>query len=72
MAQALLKRRIRVNAIAPGPVWRPLIPATFPAERAAEFGKEFPIGRTVQPVEMAPGFVNLNGFYVYDRAGAAS
>ena len=59
MAQALLKRKIRVNAIAPGPVWTPLIPATFPAERAADFGKEFPMGRTAQPVEMAPGFVYL-------------
>jgi NAD(P)-dependent dehydrogenase (short-subunit alcohol dehydrogenase family) len=59
MAQALLKRGIRVNAIAPGPVWTPLIPATFPAERAADFGKEFPMGRAAQPVEMAPAFVYL-------------
>jgi NAD(P)-dependent dehydrogenase (short-subunit alcohol dehydrogenase family) len=59
MAQALSKRKIRVNAIAPGPVWTPLIPATFPAERAADFGKEFPMGRAAQPVEMAPGFVYL-------------
>jgi NAD(P)-dependent dehydrogenase (short-subunit alcohol dehydrogenase family) len=59
MAQALLKRRIRVNAIAPGPVWTPLIPATFPAEQAASFGKQFPMGRAAQPVEMAPGFVYL-------------
>jgi NAD(P)-dependent dehydrogenase (short-subunit alcohol dehydrogenase family) len=59
MAQALVKRRIRVNAIAPGPVWTPLIPATFPAERAADFGKEFPMGRAAQPVEMAPALVYL-------------
>lgn len=59
MAQALIKRKIRVNAIAPGPVWTPLIPATFPAKRAADFGKEFPMGRSAQPVEMAAGFVYL-------------
>lgn len=59
MAQALLKRRIRVNAIAPGPVWTPLIPATFPAESVGEFGRDFPMGRAAQPVEMAPAFVYL-------------
>jgi NAD(P)-dependent dehydrogenase (short-subunit alcohol dehydrogenase family) len=59
MALALMERRIRVNGIAPGPVWTPLIPATFPAERVAEFGEQFPAGRAAQPVEMAPAFVYL-------------
>lgn len=59
MAKALVKRGIRVNAIAPGPVWTPLIPATFPAERTAQFGAEFPMHRCAQPVEMAPGYVYL-------------
>jgi NAD(P)-dependent dehydrogenase (short-subunit alcohol dehydrogenase family) len=59
MAQALAGRKIRVNAIAPGPVWTPLIPATFPPDAAAELGRQFPMGRAAQPVEMAPGFVYL-------------
>lgn len=59
MASALLDRRIRVNAIAPGPVWTPLIPATFPADEVGSFGSEFPMGRAAQPVEMAPAFVYL-------------
>jgi NAD(P)-dependent dehydrogenase (short-subunit alcohol dehydrogenase family) len=48
-----------VNAVAPGPVWTPLIPSTMPAEQAANFGKESPLGRPAQPAELAPAYVFL-------------
>ncbi len=57
LAQMLIERGIRVNAVAPGPVWTPLIPATLPD--TAEFGKQAPIGRPAQPAEMAPAYVFL-------------
>ena len=57
LAQTLIDRGIRVNAVAPGPVWTPLIPATMPD--TAEFGKQSPIGRPAQPAEMAPAYVFL-------------
>jgi NAD(P)-dependent dehydrogenase (short-subunit alcohol dehydrogenase family) len=57
MAQALVDREIRVNCIAPGPVWTPLIPATLPAEKVAEFGQQTPYGRVAQPDELAPSYV---------------
>jgi NAD(P)-dependent dehydrogenase (short-subunit alcohol dehydrogenase family) len=50
---------IRVNAVAPGPIWTPLIPATFDEEHVAEFGKSTPIGRPGQPSEVAPAYVFL-------------
>ncbi len=51
---------IRVNAVAPGPVWTPLIPATMPAEQVSQFGaSESPIGRPAQPAELAPPYVFL-------------
>lgn len=59
MAKALLPRGIRVNGVAPGPVWTPLIPATFPPEATAGFGEQFPMKRCAQPVEMAPAYVYL-------------
>ncbi|MGW2554631.1 SDR family oxidoreductase [Streptomyces sp. NPDC001635] len=55
LAQMLIDRGIRVNAVAPGPVWTPLIPATLPD--TVEFGKQAPIGRPAQPAEMAPAYV---------------
>jgi len=55
LAQALLDRGIRVNAVAPGPVWTPLIPATLGEERTEEFGEQVPFGRAAQPDEIAPG-----------------
>lgn len=48
---------VRVNAVAPGPVWTPLIPATLPDTQ--EFGKQAPLGRPAQPAEMAPAYVFL-------------
>lgn len=59
LAQNLLDRGIRVNCVAPGPVWTPLNPADLPAERAAEFGKQAPMGRPAQPEEIAPAYVFL-------------
>jgi NAD(P)-dependent dehydrogenase (short-subunit alcohol dehydrogenase family) len=63
LAQSLLDRRIRVNAVAPGPVWTPLIPATFDAEKVAHFGEQSPMGRAAQPDEIAPSYV----FFAADR-----
>lgn len=57
LAQMLAERGIRVNAVAPGPVWTPLIPATLPDTQ--EFGKQAPLGRPAQPAEMAPAYVFL-------------
>ncbi len=57
MAQNLLERGIRVNAVAPGPVWTPLIPATFPKERVEDFGEQTPMGRPAHPDEIAPSYV---------------
>ncbi len=57
MAQALVDRRIRVNCVAPGPVWTPLIPATMPAEKVGSFGGDTPMGRAAQPAELAPLYV---------------
>ncbi|MBC7829603.1 MAG: SDR family oxidoreductase [Chitinophagaceae bacterium] len=59
LSQSLVKKGIRVNAVAPGPVWTPLIPASFDEEKVGEFGKNTPIGRTAQPVEIAPSYVFL-------------
>lgn len=57
LAQNLLDRGIRVNCVAPGPVWTPLIPATMPAEQVAKFGEQVPYGRAAQPDEIAPSYV---------------
>lgn len=59
LAQALVDRGIRCNAVAPGPVWTPLIPATFPAERVDRFGEHVPMGRPADPDEIAPSYVFL-------------
>ncbi|MBD0323371.1 MAG: SDR family oxidoreductase, partial [Aldersonia sp.] len=57
LAQALNERGIRVNAVAPGPVWTPLIPATMDAEKVESFGQQVPMGRAAQPDEIAPSYV---------------
>ncbi|MDT8716758.1 glucose 1-dehydrogenase [Clostridium sp. 19966] len=55
----LASRNIRVNAVAPGPIWTPLIPSTFQAEDSAKFGADTPLGRAGQPVEVAGAYVYL-------------
>jgi len=59
LAQMLGKKGIRVNCVAPGPVWTPLIPSTMPPEQVEQFGAETPIGRPAQPRELAPVYVML-------------
>ena len=59
LAQLLAERKIRVNAVAPGPVWTPLIPSTMPADEVKSFGQETPLGRAAQPAELAPPYVML-------------
>jgi NAD(P)-dependent dehydrogenase (short-subunit alcohol dehydrogenase family) len=63
LAQALVDRRIRVNAVAPGPVWTPLIPATMPPEKVEQFGADVPMERAAQPDEIAPSYV----FFAVER-----
>ena len=59
LSSNLSDKGIRVNGVAPGPVWTPLIPATFPPEEVAKFGTDSPMKRPAQPVEIAPAYVFL-------------
>lgn len=59
LAQLLGEKGIRVNCVAPGPVWTPLIPSTMPKEQVEKFGKDGPLERPAQPVELAPVYVLL-------------
>jgi NAD(P)-dependent dehydrogenase (short-subunit alcohol dehydrogenase family) len=58
-AKLAADRGVRVNGVAPGPVWTPLIPATMPAEKVAKFGENTVFGRPAQPIELARVFVFL-------------
>jgi NAD(P)-dependent dehydrogenase (short-subunit alcohol dehydrogenase family) len=67
LAQLLGERGIRVNSVAPGPIWTPLIPSTMPVEKVTKFGDDTPLGRAGQPAELAPTYVMLasdDGSYV--------
>lgn len=59
LAQLLAPKGIRVNCVAPGPVWTPLIPSTMPPEEVRTFGADYPLGRPAQPRELAPAYVML-------------
>jgi len=59
LSQALAQKNIRVNGVAPGPIWTPLIPSTFPEEKVESFGGDVPLARAGQPEEVAPSYVFL-------------
>jgi NAD(P)-dependent dehydrogenase (short-subunit alcohol dehydrogenase family) len=59
LSDMAIEKGVRVNAVAPGPIWTPLIPSTMPEEKVKEFGKNTPIARAGQPSELAPAFVFL-------------
>ena len=59
LAQSLIERGVRVNCVAPGPVWTPLVVASFPKEKNEQFGKGYPMERPAQPAELAPAYVFL-------------
>jgi NAD(P)-dependent dehydrogenase (short-subunit alcohol dehydrogenase family) len=59
LSESLIKKGIRVNGVAPGPIWTPLIPSTFPPDKVAKFGTDTPMGRVGQPEEVANCFVFL-------------
>jgi NAD(P)-dependent dehydrogenase (short-subunit alcohol dehydrogenase family) len=59
LSKAVVKQGIRVNAVAPGPIWTPLIPSTFDPKKVADFGSDVPMGRAGEPMEVAPCFVFL-------------
>jgi NAD(P)-dependent dehydrogenase (short-subunit alcohol dehydrogenase family) len=78
LAQRLIERGIRVNGVAPGPVWTPLIPASFSKEEVAKFGADTPMKRPAQPSEVAPAYVFLacedasyiNGQFIHVNGGS--
>ncbi len=61
LSQGLAEKKIRVNAVAPGPIWTPLIPSTFPPGKVEKFGTDVPLGRVGQPEEVASCFLFLAG-----------
>lgn len=73
LAQELAEKGIRVNTVAPGPIWTPLIPATMPPEEVGSFGGETALGRAGQPAELAPAYVFLasqeSSFITGERIG---
>lgn len=71
LATRLADKPILVNAVAPGPIWTPLIPASFPPDKVAEFGTDTPLGRPGQPNEVAPAYLLLaseDGRYITGQA----
>jgi NAD(P)-dependent dehydrogenase (short-subunit alcohol dehydrogenase family) len=68
LAQSLVEKGIRVNAVAPGPIWTPFIPSSFPAEKIPTFGSTTPMKRAGQPEELAPAYVflasNISSSYI--------
>ena len=75
LAQELAPSGVRVNCVAPGPVWTPLIPATMPEDEVEDFGAQTPLGRVAQPAELAPAFVFLasqeSSYITGERIGVA-
>ena len=65
----LAERGIRVNAVAPGPIWTPLIPSTFPEDKVEDFGSDQPLGRAGQPDEVAPSYIFLASEDAYYMTG---
>ena len=59
LSKMVAKQGVRVNAVAAGPVWTPLIPSTMPKEKVEQFGKDTSFGRAAQPRELAPLYVFL-------------
>ncbi|MBW4418546.1 MAG: SDR family oxidoreductase [Myxacorys californica WJT36-NPBG1] len=59
LSQSLVEKGIRVNGVAPGPIWTPLIPSTFPEDKVKSFGQQVPMQRAGQPEEVAPSYVFL-------------
>src|SRR5258707_7849624 len=59
LAQLLAEKGIRANAVAPGPIWTPLIPSTMPADTVSKFGSNAPMKRPAQPAELATAYVML-------------
>jgi NAD(P)-dependent dehydrogenase (short-subunit alcohol dehydrogenase family) len=59
LSQSLAEKYIRVNGVAPGPIWTPLIPSTFPEEKVEKFGGDVPLARAGQPEEVSPCYVFL-------------
>jgi NAD(P)-dependent dehydrogenase (short-subunit alcohol dehydrogenase family) len=59
LSASLVKKKIRVNAVAPGPIWTPLIPSTFDKKRVATFGSDVPMERAGEPAEVAPCYLFL-------------
>jgi NAD(P)-dependent dehydrogenase (short-subunit alcohol dehydrogenase family) len=59
LARNVVEKGIRVNGVAPGPIWTPLIPASFEPKKVAEFGSDTPMGRAGEPMEVAPCYVFL-------------
>jgi len=73
LATELAEKGIRVNTVAPGPIWTPLIPATMPPEEVEQFSSQTPLGRAGQPAELAPAYVFLasqeSSFITGERIG---